>query len=281
MENFKQLKRDDKFCFTCKKEYSCFNKCCTDTNIFLTPYDVLRIRRHLNISSEEFLEKYTIQPFTKDQKLPVVLLKLNDDEKKQCQFVKKEGCSIYEDRPWSCRMYPIGLASQKTRIDDPGNEFFFMQTDDFCEGHTSKQEWSIDEWLQNQGIEPYEHFSSLYREIVLHPSFEKGQDLTPPKMEMFHMVFYNLDKFRTFVFESTFLKRFAIASKTLEEIKDDDIKDTWENSIISEDKEVIIEDLYVEEEEETPSTILGKLLKDNRMENQDGNKKKSNHFSKE
>ena len=223
MENFKQLKRDDKFCFTCKKEYSCFNKCCCDTNIFLTPYDVLRIRRHLNISSEEFLEKYTIQPFTKDQKLPVVLLKLNDDEKKQCQFVKEEGCSIYEDRPWSCRMYPIGLASQKTRMDDPGNEFFFMQTDEFCEGHTSKQEWSIDEWLQDQGIEPYEHFSSLYREIVLHPSFEKGLDLTPPKMEMFHMVFYNIDKFRAFVFESTFLKRFEIASKTLEQIKSDDL----------------------------------------------------------
>ena len=77
--------------------------------------------------SAEFLEKYTIQPFTKDQKLPVVILKLNDDEIKQCQFVKEEGCSIYEDRPWSCRMYPIGLASQKTKVDDPGNEFFLCK----------------------------------------------------------------------------------------------------------------------------------------------------------
>jgi Fe-S-cluster containining protein len=224
MENFKQLKRDSKFFFSCKKEYSCFNQCCTDTNIFLTPYDVLRIRQHLNISSEEFLEKYTIQPFTKEQKLPVVLLKLLDDEKKQCPFVREEGCSIYEDRPWSCRMYPVGLASQKTRIDDPGTEFFFLQTDDFCEGHQSKQEWTIDEWMQNQGIGPYEYFSTLFREIVLHPKFEKGQDLNPQQMEMFHMVFYNLDKFRTFVFESTFTKRFDIAKSTLDEIKKDDLK---------------------------------------------------------
>ena len=224
MENFKQLKRDDTFCFSCKKEYSCFNHCYTDTNIFLTPYDVLRIRRHLNISSEEFLEKYTIQPFTKDQKLPVVVMKLLDDDKKHCPFVKAEGCSIYENRPWSCRMYPIGLASQKTRSEDPGNEFYFLQHDDFCQGHTSKQEWSIGAWKQNQGVEPYEQISTLYREIVLHPIFDKGHDLSPQKMEMFHMVFYNLDKFRDFIFNSTFLQRFEIAEQTIKSIEKDDIK---------------------------------------------------------
>lgn len=224
MENFKQLKRDDTFCFSCKKEYSCFNQCCTDTNIFLTPYDVLRMRNRLNISSEEFLDKYTIQPFTKEQKLPVVLLKLLDDDKKHCSFVREEGCAIYEDRPWSCRMYPIGLASQKTRQEAPGNEFFFFQEDDFCEGRLSDQEWTIDEWMQNQGVEPYEHFSSLYREIVLHPFFDKGNELTPQKMDMFHMVFYNLDKFREFVFSSTFVKRFEISKQTIEAIKNDDIK---------------------------------------------------------
>jgi Fe-S-cluster containining protein len=224
MNNFKQLKRDDKFCFSCKKEYSCFNQCCTDTNIFLTPYDVLRIRHRLNISSEDFLEEYTIQPFNKDQKLPVVVLRMMDDDEKCCQFVKEEGCSIYEDRPWSCRMYPIGLASQKTRSEDPGNEFYFLQEDEFCEGHTSKQEWTIDAWIKDQGIEPYEHFSSLYREIVLHPYFEKGQDLSPRKMEMFHLVFYNLDKFRKFVFDSTFLQRFEIAKETVAAIKNDDMR---------------------------------------------------------
>jgi len=224
MENFTQLKRNSKFCFSCKKEYSCFNQCCTDTNIFLTPYDVLRIRHRLKISSEEFLEKYTIQPFTKDQKLPVVVLKLLDDEKKHCQFVTEDGCSIYEDRPWACRMYPLGLASQKTRIEDPGNEFFFLQKDGFCEGHSSKQEWTIDAWLQNQGIEPYEHFSRLFRQIVLHPYFDNGRDLSPQKMEIFHMVFYNLDKFREFIFNSTFLKRFEVAKQTIEAIKTDDIK---------------------------------------------------------
>ncbi len=224
MENFEQLKREDKFCFSCKSEYSCFNKCCQDVNIFLTPYDVLRIRQCLNISSEEFLSKYTIQPFSKDQKLPVVILKLKDNKEKSCPFVKKEGCSIYEDRPWSCRMYPIGLASQKTHAENPGNEFFFQQKDDFCNGISASEEWSIDAWIADQGIEPYETSSTLYREIVLHPYFEKGVELGPQKMDMFHMVFYNLDKFREFILESSFLKKFSIAKKTRDEVKKDDIK---------------------------------------------------------
>jgi Fe-S-cluster containining protein len=224
MENFDKLNIDDRFYFSCKSEYPCYNQCCTDINIFLTPYDVLRMRKHLKISSEEFLEKYALQPFTKEQKLPVVLLKLLKDDKKSCPFVIEEGCSIYEHRPWSCRMYPIGLASQKTKVDDPGNEFYFLQKDDFCHGITTKQEWTIESWMQDQGTEPYERASSLYREIVLHPFFNKGNDLTPPKMEMFHTVFYNLDKFREFIFESTFLKRFEVAKETLIAIKNDDIR---------------------------------------------------------
>ncbi len=36
---------DDKFKFSCHKELTCYNTCCRDVNIFLTPYDVLRMRR--------------------------------------------------------------------------------------------------------------------------------------------------------------------------------------------------------------------------------------------
>ena len=223
--NFDQLKRSDEFCFSCKKEYSCFNKCCTDINIFLTPYDVLRLRKRLNISSGEFLKKYTIQPFAKEQKLPVVILKLSDDDVKRCQFNKPEGCAVYEDRPWSCRMYPIGLASQKTKSEDiEGKEFYFKIKDEFCEGHTSDEEWTVDSWLKGEGVDPYEKYSSLYREIVLHTYFEKGNDLGPQKMEMFHTVFYNADKFRSFIFDSTFLKRFEVDDETIKAIKEDDLK---------------------------------------------------------
>ncbi|MBF0105174.1 MAG: YkgJ family cysteine cluster protein [Deltaproteobacteria bacterium] len=225
MEKFKQLSAKSSFCFSCEKGIACYNKCCGDINIFLTPYDVLRMQKHLGVSSDEFLSKYCIQPFTKEQKLPVVLLKMQDTAEKECPFVREEGCSIYADRPWSCRMYPIGLASQKVRSEDTGGEeFYFLQEDAFCQGHATKKEWNVGAWVEDQGALLYEKFSSLYREIILHSYFKKGKDLGPKKMDMFHMVFYKLDTFREFIFESSFLKRFEVDDKTLDAIKTDDFK---------------------------------------------------------
>ena len=39
---------------------------------------------------------------------------------------------------------------------------------------------------------------------------------------MFYTVCYNIDKFREFVFHSTFLKRFKVDEETVKKIKDDD-----------------------------------------------------------
>jgi len=47
----------------------------------------------------------------KNLQYPVILLQMRDNEKKSCPFVTAEGCSVYPDRPWACRMYPLGLAS--------------------------------------------------------------------------------------------------------------------------------------------------------------------------
>jgi hypothetical protein len=64
------------------------------------------------------------------------------------------------------------------------------------------------------------------------------------------------------------LFKFAMNSKgiteyTIEEIKEDDSEKAWEEMItIPEDKDIIIEDLYIKEEDKVPSTILEKLLKD-------------------
>jgi hypothetical protein len=47
--------------------------------------------------------------------------------------------------------------------------------------------------------------------------------LTEQTKEMFFMVSYNLDKFREFVFKSSFLDRYEVDQTTLKQIKDDEI----------------------------------------------------------
>ncbi len=113
----RQLGTDDRFSFGCHKRLECFTRCCHDVNILLTPVDVLQLSRHLGISTTDFLDTHTTIPITKELHLPVVALRMADSEKKPCPFLGKadEGCTVYEHRPWACRMYPLGMALSPAR----------------------------------------------------------------------------------------------------------------------------------------------------------------------
>jgi Fe-S-cluster containining protein len=224
LNEYPRLSLSDKFEFSCHPGVPCFNKCCADINIVLTPYDIIRLKNRFRISSQEFLQKYTVSPFTKKQRLPAVLIKMNDDAEKACPFVSKKGCTVYEDRPWPCRMYPIGQASGKTSDNAEGEEFYFLLKEDICKGHNEKKKITIGEWIKDQGIDEYDRMGSLFKEISLHKYFREGKDLEPQAMEMYHTVCYNLDKFRNFIFKSSFLDKFEVDKNTLEQIEKDDIE---------------------------------------------------------
>jgi uncharacterized protein len=221
LEKYKRLKLKDSFKFACHKNVACFNSCCADINIFLTPYDVIRMKNNLGITSSEFLRKYTISPFTKEQKLPLIVLKMGDDPKKKCLLVREAGCSIYKDRPWSCRMYPLGYASPAEGLNQ--EEFYFLMEEENCLGLNEDHSYTVESWLKDQELEIYNQIGVYFKEISLHPYLEK-EDLSPEKMEMFYMASYDIDRFRTFVFESNFLKYFQVDEKVLENIKIDDVE---------------------------------------------------------
>ncbi len=214
----------DKFKFSCHKGLNCFTQCCADVTIFLTPYDILRMKRRLGISSDEFLASYTFVPFTQQQKLPVVVLKMGDDERRTCPFLAAEGCSIYEDRPWACRMYPLGLASPSEDAGPAEQRFYFLMQEGNCCGFNEDKEWMVGEWIENQGITLYNEMGELFKDISLHEFFRKDGRLDPEKMEMLYLGCYHLDKFRRFVFESRFLQHFDIDSELIEKIRIDDVE---------------------------------------------------------
>jgi Fe-S-cluster containining protein len=221
--DYPRMGPDDTFKFACHPGVSCFNKCCGDVNIFLTPYDVLRMKRRLGMNSSEFLEKYTLMPINKEMKTPVVMLRMNDDEAKSCMHLTEEGCGIYSDRPWPCRMYPLGLAAQKDTPDGwRGERFYFLLQEEVCRGFEEPREWTVRGWLDDQGIEEYDKWVEGWKELTLHEFFETGGVLTPEKMHMMFTACYDLDKFREFVFGSTLLQRFEIDEDFIEEMRYDD-----------------------------------------------------------
>ena len=211
---------DDRFTFHCGPDLPCFTKCCGDVNIVLTPYDVIRLKRGLGLESGEFLERYTILPFTKDQKIPLILLKM-DPTAKRCLLLGEKGCGVYRDRPWACRMYPLGIANPR-EPNPQDHAFFFLLREEQCEGVDKGREMTVRDWVKDQGIEEYDVNCASFQSLMLHPFWDKEEALSPEKIEMFHMACYDLDRFRRFVFESSFLKRFDVDESRAEAMMEDD-----------------------------------------------------------
>jgi Fe-S-cluster containining protein len=224
LKDYPRMGLDDSFSFACHSGVPCFNDCCGDVNIFLTPYDIIRLKNALGITSAEFLAKYTISPFDQNLKYPVVLLQMDDNEKKSCPFVTEEGCLVYEDRPWSCRMYPLGLASPGEGSKALNEEFYFLLKEAICKGYEEKKKWTVSEWIGGQGIQEYDEMGRQFKEITLHRTLLEGKPLTPQKIEMFFMVCYNIDKFRNFLFGSTFFEKFEVDPDVRESIREDDVE---------------------------------------------------------
>jgi len=224
-KEYPRMDLDTRFKFRCHPGVPCFNECCADVNIFLTPYDIVRLKNALGMTSGEFISKYTLTPFDKNLSYPILLLAMQENEKKSCYFVGEQGCTVYRDRPWACRMYPLGLASPKEGMTGPlQKEFFFLLKEDVCKGFNEDKEQTVGQWLDSEGVSEYNELGELYKNLTLHRFFQDGGKLDLGRMEMFFNVCYNIDKFREFVFGSSFLKKFVVADELVEKIKTDDVE---------------------------------------------------------
>lgn len=219
-----RLGYQSRFSFACHPGVSCFTECCRGISIVLTPYDIIQLKHRLELSSEEFLAIYTDPQIMEKTDLPVVTLKLLDDERRSCPFVRDDGCLVYADRPSACRYYPLGMASlmHKEGADDEG--FFFFVHEPHCKGFDEDREWTVAEWRQDQGVDERDAINADWTDILVHKrSFPPNIKLTDKSKELFFMVCYNVDAFRRFVFESSFLNRYQVDADTETRMREDDV----------------------------------------------------------
>jgi Fe-S-cluster containining protein len=216
------LTPENEFRFECHQGLNCFTRCCRNITIFLTPYDILRMRNALNISSGDFLADYTISMIG-DAGLPVVMLKMKDDEEKTCPFVTSEGCTIYPDRPWSCRIYPLQPESTKI-TEKAGKQYYSVMDVPFCLGLGADRVLTLSEWIEEQGIAIYQEMEAPFKKITTNEFLTQNKITNKKIQEMFYMACFDLDRFRRFIMESTFLERFEVEPEEVKKIKEDDIE---------------------------------------------------------
>ena len=224
-----RLGSESRFKFKCHPGVECFTKCCRDINIILTPYDVIRLKNRLELSSQEFLALYTEPQMLEKTGLPVITLKFlpeedKDSDGKLCPFVRENGCLVYDDRPTTCRYYPLGVASLSYKEDSKDEEFYFFVHEPHCLGFNEDKLWTVKQWREDQGVDIHDEINAEWTDLLVRKrSFPPNMQFTEKTRQMFFMVSYNIDKFREFVFESSFLKRYEIDESVLSKIKNDEI----------------------------------------------------------
>jgi Fe-S-cluster containining protein len=207
------LNPDSSFDFKCHADLPCFTQCCRDVNIYLTPYDVLRLRRSLKIGSEAFLNQYTRHFLAKTTHIPVVQFAL-EPRTLRCRFVGDEGCTVYQDRPWACRLYPLDLAEG-----DP-DRYQVMVSRDRCLGLAEPGRQTVGEWLEGQGIAPFAAMDRAYHGIMP-AGFKRGQWLDPGVGKLLFLA-YDLDRFARLLDDPRLRKFYEIDDALLERVAHDD-----------------------------------------------------------
>jgi len=197
LDSLPELEEGKTYNFKCYPGIACFNACCSDLNMVLTPYDILRLRRALDVGSVDFLRTHTTMNMAEDTNFPVFHLRMTDNAARSCAFVTEKGCSIYENRPGACRMYPLGRA---TRPDGEGGviEQFFVVQEDHCKGFNEPDEWTGASWVQDQGFAVYTANNDRYMNILAR--IKQAGHPVPEKMgHMAVLALYKLDEFQRFI----------------------------------------------------------------------------------
>lgn len=221
-----KLSLDKKFKFRCHKDIKCFTKCCSDIDILLTPYDILRLKDRLGMSSGEFLSKYTYVKIDEKSSHPFAMLKMLDNTERKCPFVTPEGCTIYTDRPANCRYYPVGQGTLKKdgKKGPEEEEFYFFIKEPHCLGYQEDKAWTIESWRSDQGVDVYDKMNREWKALQLRRNMIGQPELDEKKQNQFYMASYDIDSFRKFVFESSFLNVFDLDDKTIEKIRTDEVE---------------------------------------------------------
>ncbi len=173
---------------------------------------------------DQFLDRHVDVVLREGQHFPEVLLKMAQNEEKTCPFLSPSGCTVYPDRPDTCRTFPIDhgeFYNAATRSKEP---VYFFRPPDFCMGQHEKRPLTIDQWINDQEAKTHHAMTRRWADIRRRCQQNPWSAPWPndPKSKMAFMAAYNIDTFKTFVFESSFLKRYRVKKERLKKIRRDD-----------------------------------------------------------
>lgn len=200
------------FHFRCAPDVQCFMSCCRKLDLILYPYDIIRLKSRLSLSSEEFMRSHTRLGSSSHPFFPAVMLRMRENKEQTCPFLDKDGCTVYADRPTACRTYPLERAVDRMSSRGRPQEYYFMTHHPYCLGHREAKEWTVNKWIKDQKIQQYNAVNDLWAEIdtLFASNPWQGEGSGGPRQQMAFMVCYNIDGFRKFAEENRIPDQFKL-----------------------------------------------------------------------
>jgi uncharacterized protein len=208
------LSLQSQFTFNCHNGLACFNQCCRTPTIILSPYDILRLRQCLGITSGEFLERYTRRETEDMSNLPLIFLDPFRPTGDGCPFLGDSGCQVYTHRPAACRLFPITMGSQLTK--QGVVDYYFCRKLDYCQGFDTNVQWTVGSWQANQGFVEYDQSRRTWLELMLKQGLQGPVDARV--QELFATTAYDIDKVRQLLCEPAFRRACDMDAEVFEDL---------------------------------------------------------------
>jgi Fe-S-cluster containining protein len=141
----------------------------------------------------------------------------------RCPFVTPAGCTVYEDRPGSCRTYPLGRIAARKRGEQACKESYILIREDHCLGLKEPKEWTVREWKKAQELDTYNQMNDLMMDILSLKNQSGKERLTKEESDVFCMACYDLDRFRGFAGEHRLWEPAPVGQGPSQAVEDDDV----------------------------------------------------------
>ncbi|OQX19240.1 MAG: hypothetical protein BWK76_05195 [Desulfobulbaceae bacterium A2] len=216
----------DTFNFACHDGLPCFTTCCRQLDLPLYPYDILRLRRALGLTSAQFLQTHVRLVASQHPFFPALMLNMAEGEQQFCPFLGPAGCRVYPDRPSACRSYPLERAVGRRAAGARLDEQYFLVRHSYCQGHGQQRTYALALWEREQGLYHYNLENDLWAEMdaLFATNPWAGEGKAGPKQRLAFMVCYCVDEFRDYLQQNSLLDGFRLSREVRRRITGDDVE---------------------------------------------------------
>lgn len=175
----RKIREGEAFHFRCTLSGSC----CRNMEIFINPYDVLRLAGRLGITTTGLIAGHLLFLENREQGLQKPVFKAAREG--VCAFNRERRCTVHSDRPLSCRLFPLA------RKDGA----FYLQDAPYCKGLLQDRTITLEEYLEGEEADVYLEQAGGYHEL-LRDTAASGtlRDADPWLIQLFFLVLFDYDQ---------------------------------------------------------------------------------------